>query len=154
MASVLLEQSNRRADQSAKRLQERLDQYNKDFHDIISFFPEAYARHKLDENDPSYRRMTAALDKNKSDMYNLYTTANKTIADNHKEIQQSSVDIDQLTDARGKHTTELRLLQSQDIASQQRKVDAVEHYRRQVVELFYLLAGVGLMSGSIYHLTK
>jgi hypothetical protein len=154
MTSVLLEQSNRRADQSSKQLQERLDQYNKDFRDIISFFPEVYARHKLDEDDPSYRRVAAALDKNKSDMYKLYITANKTVADNHEEIQQSGADIDRLSNAHDGHTAELRLLQSQDVASQQRRVDAVEHYRRQVVELFYLLAGVGLIGGSIYRSTK
>ena len=98
--------------------------------------------------------MAAALDKNKSDMYKLYITANKTVADNHEEIQQSGADIDRLSNAHDGHTAELRLLQSQDVASQQRRVDAVEHYRRQVVELFYLLAGVGLIGGSIYRSTK
>ena len=31
------------------KLQQQLDQYNKDFYDMIQFFPEAYGRHSVDK---------------------------------------------------------------------------------------------------------
>jgi len=137
-----------------KQLQEKLDQYDKDFYDSIHFFPEAYALHQLDKDDPRYMKVQKTLDQNKSDMYNLYTQVNKRVKKNHDKIQESDIDIDLVRDKRDILDTELELLKSQDIASQQRKDDKVEYYRRQVVEVFYLLAGIGIMGGSIYHLIK
>ena len=87
-------------------------------------------------------------------MYNLYIQVNKAVRENHNKIQESDIDIDLVRDKRDLLDTELELLESQDIASQQRKDDKVEYYRRQVVEVFYLLAGIGIMGGSIYHLIK
>jgi len=154
MTFDLLEESSRGMNSDGKQLQERLDQYNKNFYDIINFFPEAYALHKLDKNDPRYKRIDTGLDRNKSDMYNLYTNANKKVDGTHKKIQGNDIDIDILTEKQDILNTELELMNSQDIASQQRKIDKVEYYRRQVVEMFYLLAGIGIMGGSIYHLIK
>ena len=99
-------------------------------------------------------KVQKTLDQNKSDMYNLYTQVNKRVKNNHDKIQESDIDIDLVRDKRDILDTELELLKSQDIASQQRKDDKVEYYRRQVVEVFYLLAGIGIMGGSIYHLIK
>ncbi len=154
MSFALLEESSKGMNTDGKQLQEKLNQYDKDFYDTINFFPESYSLHKLDKNDPRYRTVQKALDQNKSDMYNLYTQVNKTVRKNHDKIQESDVDIDLVRDKRDLLDTELELLESQDIASQQRKDDKVEYYRRQVVEVFYLLAGIGIMGGSIYHLIK
>ena len=154
MSFTLLEESIKGTNSDGRMLQERLDEYNKEFYDTINFFPEAYGRHKVNKDDPSYGRITASLDKNKSDMYELYESVNKKVREKHKHIEKEDVDIDKLRLKRDIMSDELELLVSQDIASGQRKTDKVEYYRRQVVEMFYLLAGIGIMSGSIYHLIK
>lgn len=154
MSFTLLEESSRGTNRDGQKLQEKLDQYNKEFYDTINFFPEAYGRHKINKEDPSYGRIEESLHKNKSDMYELYQSVNKHIKTGHKSMEKEDIGIDELRVRRDIIDDELELLVSQDIASGQRKTDKVEYYRRQVVEVFYLLAGIGIMGGSIYHLIK
>ena len=154
MSFPLLEESKKTTNRDGRQLQEKLDQYNKDFYDTIDFFPEAYGLYQINKENPSYQRIEQALNKNKSDMYELYVTVNKRIRKGHENIEKRDVDIDALRIERDIMDTELEELVSQDIAASQRKTDKVEHYRRQVVEAFYLLAGIGIISGSIYHLIK
>ena len=87
-------------------------------------------------------------------MYELYVTVNKHIKNGHKSIEKEDIGIDVLRVKKDIMDNELEMLISKDIASGQRKQDKVEYYRRQVVEMFYLLAGIGIISGSIYHLIK
>lgn len=154
MGSNLLAAASRDVNHDGKKLQESLDQYNKDFFDVISFFPETYALHKKDVNNQKFKRIDASLNKNKADMYELYVLVNSHLKKNHERIQDQNVNIDLFKDKQTLLTNELEEYKSKDIASQQMKIDHVEHYRRQIVELFYLLAGIGIMSGSIYHLRK
>lgn len=154
MSFPLLEESSKATNRDGRRLQEKLDQYNKDFYDTIDFFPEAYGLYQVNKEAPSYKRIEQSLDKNKSDMYDLYVTVNKHIKKGHDNIEKRDLGIDALRLERNLMDTELELLASQDIAASQRKTDKVEHYRRQIVEAFYLLAGIGIISGSIYHLIK
>ena len=154
MSFALLEESRRGTDRDSRQLQEKLDQYNKEFYDTINFFPEAYGRHKVNKEDLSYERINQSLNTNKADMYELYVTVNKHIKNGHKSIEKEDIGIDVLRVKKDIMDNELEMLISKDIASGQRKQDKVEYYRRQVVEMFYLLAGIGIMGGSIYHLIK
>ena len=154
MSFPLLEKSSKSTNRDGRKLQEKLDQYNKDFYDTIHFFPEAYGLYQINKEDSSYERIDQALSKNKSDMYQLYVTVNKHIRKGHESIENRDIGIDTLRVERDIMDTELELLVSQDIAASQRKIDKVEQYRMQVVETFYLLAGIGVIGGSIYHLIK
>ena len=154
MSFALLEESSKGTNQDGQQLQEKLDQYNKEFYDTINFFPEAYGRHKVNKEDQTYERINQSLNTNKANMYELYGTVNKHIKNGHKNIEKEDIGIDVLRVKKDIMDDKLEALIYKDIASGQRKQDKVEYYRRQVVEMFYLLAGIGIMSGSIYHLIK
>ena len=65
MSFALLEESSKGTNRDGQQLQERLDQYNKEFYDTINFFPEAHGRHKVNKEDSSYERINQSLNTNR-----------------------------------------------------------------------------------------
>jgi len=87
-------------------------------------------------------------------MYNLNSETDKDIADNHKTIQHHGGNMDEAREDHARTQDKLHDGGRDDGANGQMQADSVERYRRQVVKTLYLLAGVGVMGGSIYHLIK
>ena len=87
-------------------------------------------------------------------MYNLNSQADRDITKNHKIIQRHGGNMNDIRESSKESQARLSSDNKDDIASRQMQVDSVERYRRQVVRMFYLLAGIGIMGGSIYHLIK
>ena len=79
MSFPLLEESSKATNQDGRKLQEKLDQYNKDFYDTINFFPEAYGMYQVNKEEPSYERIEQALNKNKSDINDFSVCINDII---------------------------------------------------------------------------
>ena len=139
--------------ESIKKMQSELDNYDKQFDQFLLLYPEAYLNAKVYKHTNQFNGIESVLHGIKHDMENMNHRLKVNIREGKEKVQMYTLEEDILEDVFLSLDQRLKQINPSN-TSEQLKGDKVRIYRYNIVRMIYLLAGIGIMSGSIYHLIK
>ena len=133
--------------------QEKLDYLDSIFNQYITQYPEDYKESKVYKTNGNLNNTQSILHDVNNKMVMLYNKLKAQNIDNRKKEKQYKTDQSILENIFDDLTVKYEDVIPSNTAGQL-KTDKVILYRHNMVRLLYLLGGIGILSGSIYHLIK
>ena len=135
------------------KAQEELDVLDSTFNEFILLFPEAFVNAEVYHQASELGEIKSILSATKTDMEQLDLKLKSMTADMREVNTLFSEEEEILEDVFISLDERLHKINPSNTSSRL-KTDKLHVYRYSIVKTVYLLAGIGIMSGTLYHLIK
>lgn len=153
MSYTVLENFDNNANLSdeAKKMFEKVEELDYTFQEFIKYYPEAYAKNKVyDLKDYSVQNVIFDVNRKMKELNEKLKKIEETHDADIKDYNKEGSELQKIFFSLAERLEQIIPPET----SAQLKQDKITLYRTNIVKMIFLISGIGIISGSIYHLIK
>ena len=137
--------------EESKNAIEKVEELDYTFQEFIKYYPEAYAKNKVyDLKDYSVQNVVFDVNRKMKDLNEKLKNAESKHDSDIKGFNKQGIELEGIFLSLAERLEQIIPPET----SSQLKQDKITLYRTNIVKMIFLISGIGIISGSIYHLIK